>query len=344
MTLPEWKEGLADICSAFQLDLSCLVDGEIGETAGARAMLHLEECACCRDFLDDTRVHARLHQEMADPDRLFARVAMLTGTELSNEIEKIDTVHRLATIFYQLGKAYILAAIDPDYRERIFEAAVPASEAKIRGRGFVDGVLLGGKDQDAGVDWRQARNMLNGRLERIEDPLEKGRRLLLEAIALDPSHEEARLYLAYLYNHEGKRLRAAEAYRDIFDTAVCEVNRAHAAIQLGRLYFIEDNHRKAIVCWRWVTMSGLGDSDDRFWFVRFNIGKAYATDRQQDRALASFRLLLDRHPDRVSEVAVAFEKSPKLRRTIENQAGFTEALLRRCPELFQSSTQVQADI
>ncbi len=310
MTLHEWKDGLADICSAFQLDLSCLVDGEIDEAAGARAMLHLEECACCRDFLDDTRHHARLHQDMADPSRLFARVAMLTGAELSTEIERIDIVHRLATIFYQLGKAYILAAIDPDYRERIFEAAVPVAEARTRGRGFVDGVLMAGKDQDGNVDWPQARNMLNGRLERIEDPLEKGRRLLLEAISLDASHEEARLYLAYLHNHEGKRLRAAEAYRDIFDTAVSQENRAHAVIQLGRLHFVEESRRKAIACWRWVTMSGLGDSDDRFWFVRFNIGMAYAIERQPERALQSFRTLLDRHPGRASEVAEAFEKSP----------------------------------
>jgi len=37
---------------------------------------------------------------------------------------------------------------------------------------------------------------------------------------------------------------------------------------------------------------------------------AYAFERQPERALASFRTLLDRHPDRASEVAAAFEKSP----------------------------------
>ena len=76
-----------------------------------------------------------------------------------------------------------------------------------------------------------ARAMLNGRLERIESPLEKGRKLLEEAIAIDPSHEEARLYLAFLHGHEGKRLLAAEEYLEIFQTAIDDANRGHAAIQ-----------------------------------------------------------------------------------------------------------------
>ena len=41
-----------------------------------------------------------------------------------------------------------------------------------RGRGFVDGVLMTGKGQTGGLDWQRARAMLNGRLERIESPLE----------------------------------------------------------------------------------------------------------------------------------------------------------------------------
>src|SRR5438067_2248693 len=126
---------------------------------------------------------------------------------------------------------------------------------------LVDGVLMNGKERAGGLDWQRARAMLNGKLERIESPLEKGRRLLEEAIATDPSHEEAQLYMAFLHGHEGKRLTAAEEYRRIFNTAIHEANRGHAAIQLGRLHSSERNYRKAIACWRWVTMSGLADLD-----------------------------------------------------------------------------------
>jgi tetratricopeptide (TPR) repeat protein len=327
-------EGTPEVCVNFQVDLSCLVDGELDEGAAGRAVMHMEACDCCRGFFEDTRAQVKLHRDMVEPDRLFARIAMLTGKEMNEAAESIGLVHRLATIFYQLGKAYVLAAIDPGYRERVFESAVPLGSTQVRGRGFVDGVLLEGKDRGGNLDWQRARAMLNGKLERIESPLEKGRRLLEEAIATDPSHEEAQLYMAFLHGHEGKRLRAAEEYRRIFNTAIQEVNRGHAAIQLGRLHASEKNYKKAVACWRWLTISGLADLDDRFFVARFNLGMVYALMGNRPRSLGYFRELIDHHPKRAGEVADLFARSPKLRESIDSQPGFPEALLQTCPEIF----------
>lgn len=329
-----WRNDESAACTGFQVDLSALVDGEIDESAAGRAMVHMEACTCCRGFFEDVRSQVRLHRDVAAPDRLFARVAMLTGAEISATVEGIDLVHRLATVFYQLGKAYVLASIDPGYRERVFETAVAVGDVQTRGRGFVDGVLLEGKTRAGGLDWKRARAMLNGKLEKIESPLEKGRRLLEEAITTDPSHEEAQLYMAFLHGHEGKRLTAAEEYRRIFQTAMEPANRGHAAIQLGRLHSSEKNYRKAIACWRWVTISGLADEDDRFFVARFNLGMVYALTRNQPRSLGYFRTLLDRHPDRAAEVADLFSRSPRLREAIDAQPGFAEALVAAVPELF----------
>lgn len=330
-----YEDDQADLCTAFQVDLSCLADGELEDVAAARAMLHIEECSSCRGFFEDTRLFVRLHRDIADPDRLLARIATLTGGEITDEAESADLSHRLATIFYQLGKAYTLAAIDPGFRERIFEKVVPVEELRSRGRGFVDGVIESGRASQRGTCWEEARHLFNGRLERIVEPIEKGRRLLEESLVVDPTHEEAKLYLAFLHAHEGKTLRAAEEYREVFDTAVSDVNKGLAAIQLGRLYSSEDNFEKAIACFRWVTISGLADRDDRFWFARFNLGQVYARKHVPDRALAYFRELLDKHPARLPEVGEAFARSPKLRETIDAQAGFADALLRTCPELFE---------
>lgn len=339
-----WNEGLDEVCQNFQMDLSCLLDAELDESAAGRAMVHMEACECCRTFFEDTRTHVKLHRDMSDPDRLFARFAMLklTGSDSLREVEGIDLVHRLATIFYQLGKAYVLAGIDTGYRERVFESAVPVDSVQSRGRGFVDGVLLKGQTQAGGLDWQRARAMLNGRLDRIDSPVEKGRRLLEEATAIDPSHEEARLYLAFLHGHEGKRLTAAEEYRQVFNTAIHEANRGHAAIQLGRLYSSEKSYRKAIACWRWVLMSGLADLDDRFFVARFNLGMVYALTHNKRRSLHYFREMLDRHPARVGEIAELFSRSPKLRESIDAQPGFIEDLVRGCPELFAAPI-TQAD-
>ncbi|MDP6539789.1 MAG: hypothetical protein QF903_07095 [Planctomycetota bacterium] len=330
-----WLED-ADPHAGFQLDLSCMLDGELDEARAGRVMLHIEGCGRCRDFLEDLRTQVRMHQDMADPDRLFARVAMLTGTDLGEEAEAIDLIHKLATVFYQLGKSYVLSAIDPDFRTRVFEAAVPVSETQSAGRGFVDGVLMKGGERTGGVDWTHARHMLNGRLERIEDPIEKGRRLLEEAVTADAAHEEARLYLAFLHAHEGRTLKAAEEYRQVFHTALCEENRGHAAMQLGRLFAGEEDFRKAALYFRWITISGLDRRDDRFFGARFNLGKAYAMLGDRERSLGAFRGLLDVHPDHAAEVARLFAGAPRLRQVIEESSGFTERLVAECPELFSA--------
>lgn len=329
-----WDTGLPAICGQFQLDLSSLLDGELGEVAGARAMLHLETCDGCREFFEDTRSCLKLHRDMNDPDRLMARLSMLTGTDFDEQAKQIELVHQLATIFYQLGKAYVLAALDPGYRTRVFEEAVPLESTRVHGHGFVEDVLGDGDERLGGVDWRHARSMLNGRLAQIDTPLEKGRRLLQEAVEADPSHEEAQLYLAFVLTREGKRLKAAEEYRRIFRTAIDETNRAHACVQLGILHAAEESYREAIACFRWVTMTGLAEREPRFFFVRFNIGMDWAHLGRADRSVRAFRDLLDRHPERVSDVIDMFERSPQLRETIESDPDFARALVATCPELF----------
>jgi hypothetical protein len=276
----------------------------------------------------------RAHRELADPAGLIARYSALLGEQTDADFETAELVQRLATVFYQLGKAYVLSAIDPSYRTRVFEKAVQVASAQTKGRGFVDGVLAGGRADAGGLDWNEARHMLNGRLEKIVSPLEKGRRLLEEALAADPAHEEARLYLAWLDAHEGKKIRAATTFRQIFRSSVEDANRGHALAQLGRLFGDEGEHRKAIACNRWITMSGLADRDQRFFFARFNIGMHYAFLRDQRRSLAAFRELLDRHPGRVAEIAGFFRNSPLTRALIDQQPGFAQALLGTCPELF----------
>lgn len=333
-----WSSEAADVCEAFQLDLSCLVDGELDERAAGGALLHLESCETCRAFFDDTRQCMRLHLDATDPERLLARISSLTGRELAGNATAIELVHKLATVFYQLGKAYVLAATDSGFRQRIFENALPIEPTQTQGRGFVDGVLMSGKGaaggEAAGIDWQHARHMLNGRLQQIQSPLEKGRRLLEEAISADPSHEEARLYMAFLLAQEGKKLQAAEQFQDVFDTALGEANRGHAAVQLGQLYVSEGNHRRALRYFRWVTISGLERREDRFFFVLFNIGVLYALQGDQTRSLDYFRRLIDHHPQRTPEVVDLFAGSKRLQQAIDSRTGFAEALVSRCPELF----------
>ena len=332
-----WIEGLTQECVQFQLDLSSLVDGEIGELAAGRAIAHLEHCAECRTFFDDARQQVQAHREVADPAGVTHRYNDLLGAKVASEVEAIELVCRLANIFYQLGKAYTLAAIDPGYATRVFEAAVPLEATRTAGRGFVDGVVQSGRGRDAGVDWTGARHLFNGTLTKIEGALEKGKRLLQEALKADTGHEEARLYLGFIDVHEGRSLKAFRTFQDLFETAVHDINRGHAAVQLALLHSAEEDFRRAIAYSRWLTMSGLADSEPRFFFVRFNLGTYYARLRDRRRSIAAFRELLDRHPERAPEAANFFARATKLHACIESQPGFAEALLQACPEMFEVS-------
>jgi len=312
-----------------------MLDGELGDEPAARALLHLERCTSCSAFFDDSRRCLRLHLDVADPERLLAHVTGLTGVEVSGGANAIELVNKLSSIFYQLGKAYVLTGVDPDWlRTRVFEKAVDVEPTQTRGRGFVDGVLSSGQSDVGRVDWRHARSMLNGRLKEIATPIEKGRRLLEEALAADPTHEEARLYLAFLHAHEGKRLLAAREYGEIFDSAISLPNRGHAAVQLGKLYEDEGDHRRALTYFRWVSVAGLERDEGRFFFVLFNIGLQYALLGDQRRSLRYFRLLIDRHPEQLPEIVRAFASSPRLQAAVESARGFAQALVTTCPELF----------
>ena len=363
-----WSEGLSEPQLALQQDLSCLVDGELDESAAAHAMVLIEDSSECRNYWNDIQRFARLHRDLSDPMRLEARIAMLGSGEIARAAENVDLAHRLATIFYQLGKAYTLSAVDAEaFRNRVFEAAVPVDDTKTRGRGFVDGVVGSGRLDHDGVeefdgtsfdtassttsrwrqrrrDWEEARHLLNGRLDKIEDPLEKGRRLLEQAIEVDGSHEEARIYLAFVHATEGKKIRAAELYRQVFDTAMTLENRGHAAMQLGRLYYAEGDLRKSLTFQRWTVMCGLADTDPRFGVVRFNIGVTNAAMERPERALDAFRNHMDHHlasGGDPSEVAGLFVTNEEAREVFQRLPGFLEKLALRVPELIvaQNGTQ-----
>ena len=48
-----------------------------------------------------------------------------------------------------------------------------------------------------------------------------------------------------------------------------------------------------------MSIAGLEERDERFFFVLFNIGVLYAQMRDRRRSLYYFRRLLDRHPDKL---------------------------------------------
>lgn len=321
----------------LQADLSCLVDGELHELESARVLAQLEVDLEAREFFDSVRDQVHLHRELKDPSALLADFESLTGGVLGSSFEERQVVHQLASIFYQVGKSYALAGLDAGWRQRVFEQAVVVDDARAQGRGFIDGVATR-QGALGGLDWRSKRHLLNGALEKIEEPLEKARRLLGECLDVESDYDPAHIYLAVIDRHEGKVLRAAKRLERVFEEAVDETCRGHAAGQLAKLHVAEEDYREALKYLRWGLQNGLVDNDARFFFFRFNAALCYAHLRQPQRSIGSLRDALDHHPERAPELAQALAGSPQLRSTIDSQAGFGEALLERCPELFVTAS------
>ena len=64
---------------------------------------------------------------------------------------------------------------------------------------------------------------------------------------------------------------------------------------------------------------------------------------ERERALQSFRDLLDAHPERTVEVARYFAGASSLRDQIDSIPGFPEELVARCPELFAGAADGEAE-
>jgi tetratricopeptide (TPR) repeat protein len=325
----------------LQFDLSQMVDGELQEEPAARTLERLEALPECREFFEHIVAQVSAHREVADPEQLAERYRQLTGGRLPADLETRQLVHRLASIFYQVGKAYALSAFDPDWRQRVFERAVSVEAARSHGRGFIDGIAarqaVGPSNQFGQVAWHHKRHLLNGLLERIERPADKAKRMLEECLKVEPDYDPAHLYLGFLEQKSGLRLRAAKRFRYVFDEAVDPGNRGHAAMQLGKLYVLEGEFRSALTWFRWLGLSGLARLDERFFPALFNVGLCYAHLGQGRRAVDAFRSMLDRHPGRRADLAGFFARSPKLRLAIDSQPDLARDLLARCPELFAAA-------
>ncbi len=343
----DWMEGLTEAQVALQYELSCLADGELNEAAAAQLLVKIEADEESRSFFEDVQRCARMHRDLADPHRISARIAMLAGeSDTAHGLpsglpdpEVLGLDRKLANIFYQLGKAYILSALDPNrFQALVFSAAVPIRTTKSQGRGFVDQALQGDQLGDQAPRWAEARHLFNGRLERIEDPIQKGIKLLEQALDIEDDHEEARIYLAYVHACQGRTLMAERLYKEVFDSAVTPENRGHAAMQIGQLYTEERDHKRAAHYYRWVTLSGLAEQEPRFWPAYFNLGVASLGMGKHDRGLRWFRELLDRHPEMTPRVAEQCLESSTFKETVDAHPAFASLLQQTCPELFQAHT------
>jgi tetratricopeptide (TPR) repeat protein len=322
-----------DPCLPFQLDLSCIVDRELeDERAVRRALVHLEVCDRCRLFFDAIRGQVELHRGLADTGRLLGKIHELDSSGVFAHALARENLRRLAAVLYRLGKAYVLLAVDRKYMVEVFEEPVPPAAYKARGYRWVSGVCRRGAGE--GADWVEARALLNGKLERVEDNLEKARALLGEALIVKPNFAEARLYLGFWRQAGGDLAGAESEYRRVFRTARRLANRAHAAVQLGQVWHERGDFRRAAVAYRWVIASGAARRDRRFFFVHYNLGLVLARLGKLEACVEAFRTLGERYPESAPRVRGFLEAAPRFRSLLDRKPEFRARLERACGAVF----------
>ena len=326
----------ANPCLPFQRDLSCLVDGELDGGAVKRVLIHLEVCGDCSSFFGEVRNAVRLHRDLCEPGQLLDRFMLPSGERVYSEMAANETFRRLAGIFYELGKAYLLLGSDPKFVTEVFHEPVQVVAAKNQGRGYVDAIIEKGEQSlvEQDYDWIEARHLLNGALADVEDNLTRGRVLIEEALILRPNFAEARLYLGWYHQLRGGLKRAASEYRRVFRTAGHLTNRVHAAIQLGQLHTTAGDYPRAAGCYRWAISAGALRLDRKFFFLIYNLAVAYARMGEWKLAQTCFQRLVGDYPDRMESVRGYLRGAQGFQRLLRRESSFRDVLEDECPDLF----------
>lgn len=327
-----------DPCLPFQIDLSSMVDEEIDERSVSRTLVHIETCSGCRDFLQSVRGGVVVHRQLADPERLERVLAMLEETRVFPAGDTKSHLRRLAAIYFQLGKAYLMLVLDKKFQCRLLDEPVTIPEYKVRGRHFVEKVIHGrtGEGIFRSYDWIKARYLLNGRLDSDGENLEKGKLLLDEALVVRPRFAEPRLFLALYHRALGQEDKSIEQLEWVLANGQKQYTRASAAVQLGVLHGINEDFHKALEYSLWVLRQRIDDSGEAnhlFFIASYNSAVYYAQLGEYGKSLEHFAALVSRLPEKAADAGSLLRGSDIMRRLLSGAPAFRQKLESLHPSL-----------
>lgn len=349
----------AEACVAFERDINLFIDHELPAADTPQLVEHLESCGPCRDYLDDLRELAALHREMlgagdgpqardaaadaavADLVDRHALFASITRTLL------VDKREELARLLYELGKAYVLAgneAASAQRRRSVFAVSRPVDvrSAVERGRRLTrEGEALAAAPDADGASvragsslFRRSRRLFTAPVRPGAGALANGHRLLLEALAIRPDFDEARLYLGFHHMLVGRLDRARVEFRRVYRHGQDPVHRMMALQFLGNVYSSGGDYRRAIECYEEVVASGLVDVEPRFFTSLVNLAVSCAKAGLGDRCVRSFSDLVTRFPSRVEHVRALLARKQAFLDLLANKTDLRDSLRRQVPGLF----------
>ena len=375
------RHGHGEPCLLMQADISAMLDGELDDARVRRVVVHLEICGGCREFLDTLRVRARLDlpapvlakenvhrivegfEEDEFSGDLFADSG-LWGDDLVAgvcESERTDAdefwTHRmldesrakLAEVFFQLGRAYVILAMSPEVVNIYVREPVPIPEYRLRGEAILDGTK-GARESRIGADGElatglhSAEELLKLRLDSVRGNLGKGKHLLEVALSLKPFYPGARILLGKVGLQEHDNEEARRQYRIVLretaggkgpkDVLTGVPMRTYAMEHLGVLHLMEDEHELARHFFRWVVRSGAPEIHPSFSSSLLNLAWANLLLERHDEVCENLESIYRTFPDKQEEIGRLLGLKAPFQQMVDADTGISRRLAKSCPAWF----------
>jgi tetratricopeptide (TPR) repeat protein len=299
----------------IQVDLSAMVDGELDPAGVRRVLVHADQCAQCRQFLDGVRMQVRLHRavEASAPAEAPTAPPALAGLR-----DLLATSRRkLARVLYELGRGHVLMGLSPEYSREVAKEPVPVPDMAQRGRNLLDEAARAG---GAAGDWVAAKDLFDGVACTAAASLDKGARLLRECLALDDGCHEARIYLGLAQHAAGRAPAARREFQRVLARAEDRRTRGFALLNLGNLMLEQGDADGAVDLLLQVVESGAIADQPQLGAAYFNLGLAHGLARRFAESAGWFRRMAAEMP----------HKQAWMRRELQQRSEFV-AMLRTDP-------------
>lgn len=330
-------------CAAFADDISALIDRELPAERAQRLTDHIHDCSGCSDFADGLRRLSVLHRQVAAPidESLLARLdpgGIFRGvmTELVS-----DRTDALARLFYEIGRAYVIAGNRElsDERRRSVIAYTPTRDPRAAEH-QAKALLRDAEEIEVQAEtarpslFKRGRKLFERPASRRSGVLERGRHFLEEALALTPTFDEARLYLGFLFGVLGRHERARIEFRKVYAGSGRPVHKLMALQSLGSVYEMSGDYSQAAECYGQVVEHEAAGAEPRLFPSFLNLPVSCAKAGRAHESVRHFVDLVTRFPQRVTQIRGLLSRKQSFAAMLAQDAGLADDLRRSVPQLF----------
>ena len=240
------RAGLGAACAGLEADLSAFVDGELDAIRTEYIVEHLFDCDGCQRFVDEMSNLARLHRSTTRETEIlegFDGAEMFSGIT-SRLID--DKIPKIADLFYQIGKAYIIKGMQAKKHPRVRAINKDEGGKKAEDSGR-SGASWNGKNggKPIRLDVRtppvslDRSKMKTGRLFRELDGLANAgvsNGSSTSRRAHEKSHKKAQLFFRKNSRRQGDYLDLGRAFLE--ESLAIDGDRAEPRLYLGAYFYV----------------------------------------------------------------------------------------------------------